>query len=365
MIKSNTFEFIKKAKLIHGDGYDYSLVDYVNNKLKVKIICRIHGKFEQIAQSHLNGKGCLKCSGTYQYDTREFIEKAKLKHGNKYDYSLVEYVNCKSKIKIICEKHGEFKQTPHNHLHGYGCIKCSGKYLYNTNEFIEKAKLKHGDKYDYSNVNYYGGNNTVNIGCLLHGFFKIKASVHLTGSGCPRCSAKPILTTDEFIEKAKLIHGDKYDYSLVDYKFRKIKINIVCKKHGEFKQTPHNHLHGAGCPKCNISKGEILIQNFLIKNNIEYINQKKFKDCKGKKNALKFDFYIPKHKYVIEFDGRQHFEVVMFNGCTYEKALKTHLELVSNDLIKNKYCIDNNITMHRIRYDMKNINEYLSKIFKI
>ena len=363
--KSNSFEFIEKAKLVHGNKYDYSLVEYIGTKLPVKLICKIHGIFEQQANSHLCGRGCMKCGGKYQYNSNEFIIKAKLKHGNIYDYSRVYYINNQTKILIICPIHGEFMQTPSNHLHGYGCIKCSGRYKYTTDEFIRKANLKHSNIYDYSKAIYFHGKTNVNIGCPFHGFFKIKGSVHLNGGRCPKCVEKQIMTTNEFIEKANLIHCNRYDYSLVNYSFRKIKIEIQCKKHGIFKQSPHNHLHGAGCPKCKLSKGEIIIENFLIENNIDYFSQKKFKDCKGVKFELKFDFYIPKYNFIIEFDGRQHFEVVKFNGMTYENALKSHLELIKNDEIKDKYCINNKIIMHRIKYVIKDIKEHLKGIFEI
>jgi len=121
MKKLTTIDFIEKSINIHGNKYDYSLVEYVGSKMKVKIICRIHGVFEQIPTHHLNGVGC---SGNKKYTTEEFIKKATKIHNNRYDYSLVDYINTNTKVKIICKKHGIFEQTPKKHLKGQECPKC-------------------------------------------------------------------------------------------------------------------------------------------------------------------------------------------------------------------------------------------------
>ena len=184
----------------------------------------------------------------------EFIAKAKLVHGDKYDYSKVEYVGALTKVCIICPKHGEFCQEANSHLRGQGCPKCkSKKQTCTTDEFIAKAKKIHGDKYDYSKVNYVNNYTKVCIICHEHGEFWQTPGAHLRGQGCPKCkSKKQTCTTDEFIAKAKKIHGDKYDYSKVEYVNRKTKVCIICPKHGEFWQTPSAHLRGQGCPKCGI-----------------------------------------------------------------------------------------------------------------
>ena len=242
---------------IHGNKYDYILVEFMKVSDKVKIICPTHGEFEQRTSDHLKGIGCKKCgiettSNNKRLTTIEFVEKAKLVHGDKYDYSLVEYKDNKNKVKIICPFHGEFEQLPSNHLLNYGCKKCgdSSKKL-NIYEFIEKAKVVHGNKYDYSLVDYKIHDYKVKIICLIHGNFLQTASMHLSGNGCPKCSGNYIPSTEEWIEKAKAVHGDKYDYSLVDYIGAHKKVKIICKEHGVFEQTAGNHLRGAGCLKCS------------------------------------------------------------------------------------------------------------------
>lgn len=188
----------------------------------------------------------------------DIIEKAIKIHGNKYDYSDLNYINISEKMNIICPIHGKFSQITSNHLRGFGCKKCGEKSRTNkvttTNkDFIEKSKLIHGDKYDYSKTIYINSYNKIIIICPVHGEFKQRASQHLEGYNCNECSKKlKSKTTEEFIEKAKLIHGDKYDYSLVKYKNKKTKIKIICKIHGIFEQLPFSHRRGNGCKKCSI-----------------------------------------------------------------------------------------------------------------
>lgn len=240
-----TEEFIQKSIKIHENKYDYSLVEYKKSTKKIKIICQIHGIFEQTPNSHLScrkiGSGCPLCNkGGNQLTLEKFIKKAIKKHGDKYDYSLVDYKNTKIKIKIICPKHGEFLQTPNGHLCGNGCSKC-GKCL-TTDEFIELSRKKHGDKYDYSLVEYRNNKTKVKIICKEHGEFFQKPSHHLH-SNCPKCSLeKNKRTKDEFIENSKKKHGNKYDYSLVNIiNGVRVKVKIICPKHGIFLQSPDNH----------------------------------------------------------------------------------------------------------------------------
>ena len=261
--KSNTKEFIEKSLVTHGDDvYDYSKVDYKNNKTKVLIICKIHGEFSQRPNSHLKGAGCPKCSNR-NITKEEFIKRCNEKHGYEYDYTKVDYINCDTKIIIICKYHGEIQQTPYAHLNSNGCPKCSG-YNLTTNEFIKKSKKVHGDKYDYSNVEYTNSYTEVSIVCKKHGKFLQKPVIHYhCKSGCPKCANKNI-TTEEFIEKSKLVHGDKYDYSNVDYNLSNQDVNIICKIHSNFWQTPNSHLNGSGCPKCS-NRYRLTTQEFIEK----------------------------------------------------------------------------------------------------
>ena len=244
-----TEDFIKRAKAVHGTKYDYSKVVYSDSNQKVEIICPIHGSFWQRPTSHLKGNGCPKCVGRNK-TTEEFIKRAKAVHGDKYDYSMVNYVDAKTNVEIICPEHGSFWQKPSNHLNGKGCPFCVGNIKLTTEEFIAKAREVHGDKYDYSNVNYVNSNTEVEIICHEHGSFRQLPYSHLSGCGCPSCYGKKKYTTEEFIAKAREVHGDKYDYSRVNYVDAKTKVEIICPEHGSFWQTPANHLNGNGCPYC-------------------------------------------------------------------------------------------------------------------
>jgi hypothetical protein len=251
--------FIEKAKKIHGDNYDYSKTEYKKAAEKVIIICKIHGEFLITPNSHIHGTGCGICGGKYQSNTCEFIEKAKKIHGDKYDYSKIEYKKAKEKVIIICKTHGDFIQTPSDHLHNYGCRICGfekmGNLKSNTTEFIEKAKQIHGDTYDYSKTDYKKAIEKVIIICKTHGEFLLTPNKHLNGRVCQLCSKNCFLSKvsdskEDFLNKSKEIHGDKYDYSIVEYKNNNTPITILCKTHGEFSQLPSVHKTGSGCQKC-------------------------------------------------------------------------------------------------------------------
>jgi len=356
--RSSTEDFIKKAKKIHYDKYDYSLVNYISSKKKIKIVCKEHGIFEQTPNNHLRNNNCPKCSNNIKLTIDDFIKKSIEVHDNKYDYSLVNYKDNKTKIKIICKEHGIFYQSPTNHIKGHGCSKCKNLYLSNNDEFIKKANKIHNNKYDYSFVEYKNAKSKVKIKCKHHNLiFDQTPNNHLKGEGCPICAGNIKSTTEKFIQESKKIHGEKYDYSLSNYINNLSPITITCKKHGDFKQLPIKHKNGCNCPYCaQESKGEKVIIKILNNLNIKYIRQMKFSQCK-KSRLLPFDFYLPNFSMCIEFDGRQHFEPVSKFGGEKEFQ-KTKIR----DEIKNKYCLDNNIKLLRIKYDQK-INEILNETF--
>ena len=254
--------FIAKARKIHGDKYDYSKVVYIGARYKVEIVCKEHGSFWQEAFSHSKGIGCPACSRVLNYGRRhestdQFIAKARKIHGDKYDYSKVVYIGSKKKVEIVCPTHGSFWQTSTKHLSGHGCKKCAissttTRLASTTEEFIKRARAKHGDKYDYSKVVYIAAHKKVEIVCPTHGSFWQRPDSHIAGNGCKLCNTTHH-TSDDFIQKARKIHGDKYDYSKVVYCRGHAKVEIICPEHGSFWQTPSSHLTGAGCKKCAIS----------------------------------------------------------------------------------------------------------------
>lgn len=262
MRRLTTKEFIEKAKLVHGDRYSYNNVVYNKSNIHVAITCLKHGDFLQKPNVHLCGSGCRKCKTDihkqkFTHSKDKFIEKARRVHGNKYDYSLVKYINSHNDVKIICKEHGVFEQKPLSHLRGHECIKCSLiksglKNRLTTNEFIEKSKKIHGNKHDYSITEYVKQTIKVKIICKHHGVFRQLPNGHLSGSGCMKCYGN-LKNQKETIEDFKNYHGNIYDYSLVDYKNSNTKVNIICEKHGVFSQTPTAHKNGQGCPKCSLN----------------------------------------------------------------------------------------------------------------
>ena len=336
-------DFIEKAKAAHGNKYDYSLVNYVNTHTKVKIICPQHGIFMQIPNSHVKGSGCSMCSKNKKLTTEEFIKKAKVVHENKYDYNLTQYIKSSGKLKIFCPEHGVFKQVAAMHLQGQGCPKCNGKNK-TTEDFIVDCIKIHGNTYDYSLVNYNGIYKKVKIICPIHGVFEQSPNDHLDGHECCKCKGCAKLTTKEFIERARIIHDNKFDYSLVEYKNYITKVKIICPEHGIFEQIPKTHLKGFGCKNCYESKGEKKVQNFLNKIKIKSLRQYSFKDCRDKL-PLPFDFYLPNLNICVEYQGIQHFKPVkLFGG---ENALK---DLNKRDNIKANYCNNKNIKLIIVNY---------------
>lgn len=296
----------------------------------------------------------------------EFIKRAKQVHGDKYDYSKVEYINTNTKVCIICPIHGEYFQRPADHVRGIGCRFCYGNEKMTNERFIEKARKIHENKYDYSKVEYNGNKTKVCIIChkkdefgMEHGEFWQRPNDHLSGLGCSKCSNNYVPTTEEWIEKAKKIHSNKYDYSKVKYKGARTKVCIICPIHGEFWQEPHNHLHGSNCPYCNCgnkSKMEENVKKKLEKEKIKFEQQKTFDWLKYKKNLF-LDFYCEKYKIAIEVQGDQHYvPVERFGG---EKDFKIRQE---RDKTKKMLCESHGIKMFYITNKKNSLDEILEYI---
>ena len=269
-----------------------------------------------------------------------------------------------NKVVIVCSEHGDFEQTPSSHLNGSGCPQCGfisqiEKRRLPKEDFISRSIDVHGNRYDYSKVDYINNSTEVEIECSIHGVFHQQPKFHMNGSGCPKCSIieqheKQKKSIDDFISDSIKVHGDLYDYSMVEYVDSKSEVIIICKKHGEFHQSPNNHQRGNGCPNCNSSKGELFISQFLKENKIEFIEQHTFEGLKMKRN-LKCDFFLPKHNVVIEFNGIQHYEPrELFGG---EKGLK---RTQNSDNLKREFCSINGIRLLEVRFDNQNISKTLT-----
>ena len=303
-------------------------------------------------------------------NTEEFIRKAKIKHGDFYDYSKTEYKGKDIPVIIICPEHGEFLQTPHDHLSGNGCPKCAKqrraeKRRKSNEDFISKANEIHNNKYNYSKTDYKGAQIPVEVICPKHGSFKIRPNNHLRGQGCPLCGnerkgAYRKVSLEDFKRRANEIHNNKYDYSLVDLKNTSSKVDIICPIHGVFSQKVNDHLRGIGCPECGkkfgISEREVL---FALQNkygNVEY--QKPFPFLKSKTSYQKLDYYLPDYNIGIEYQGSQHFgSNKRFGGKVgYEKAKE-------RDARKFQKCEGNGIKMFYISFERDIPSDYFAPVY--
>ena len=230
--------------------------------------------------------------------------------------------------------------------------------------FEKRARLIHGDTYDYSKVNYIDANTKVEIICPIHGSFWQRPVSHLQGCGCSTCGyqipSKSLQSNkEEFIAKAREIHGNTYTYENFVYKDAKTKSYITCPIHGDFLQHPNGHLTGRGCPECGKrSKGEDFIRNYLTEHNIDFDPQHKFKGCRDKR-LLPFDFYLPDYNMCIEYQGIQHYDKnmqFMRNEAKYNYTIK-------HDKIKKQYCKYNNIKLEIIPYNI-DLQDKLDNLFE-
>ena len=291
---------------------------------------------------------------TTRLTNEEFIRRAKLIYGDKYDYSKVKYSNMYEKICIICPIHGEFFMTPNAHIIGkQNCPKCSNHYHYTINEWVNRFNEIHNGKYDYSLLfnNGFDGDKFDAI-CPEHGVFKTSKHKHLIGQGCPECGKEKTKkantnTTEQFIKKAKLIHGNKYCYSKVKYTNAHTKVCIICPEHGEFWQKPSVHLNGCGCPICKESKLENDISRYMINKAINFEYRKTF-NWLGKQHL---DFFIPDKKIAIECQGKQHFV-----GWAQKK--EELLKQINADQKKYELCKKHNIKLCYFakKEDIKNVS---------
>lgn len=305
---------------------------------------------------------------TRRLSLMEFIARAIKKHCARYTYENVQFINTATKVSITCQKHGVFIQTPADHLYGgYGCPKCKFETQAITRiktaaeQFVRKARKIHGGKYDYSKVEYNKAKLPVIIVCKKHGEFTLTPSKHLGGGGCKKCgyerlSQQKRKTLQQFIKQAVAVHKSKFQYNKVDYVNGRTKVEIICPIHGSFFQTPNAHLRGQGCLKCSstTSKAEQQIMDILIAKGIVFEREKTFDNLRGTTphSRLRYDFWLPEYKLLIEYDGEHHFVPVRMRGRgTLKQATFLHKRCVENDKRKNVYARKNGYSLLRIRYD--------------
>lgn len=376
MRKKTQKEFIEECLKAHGTKYGLEKAVYCGYLKKVLITCPVHGDFEIRADHFLHGDGCHKCAKEkankhLMLTNNEFIERAAKTHNNKYVYEKCEYNGLSKNVVITCPIHGDFKQRAGNHLNGCGCPKC-GREEANLKQampfetFKEKANKIHNSKYEYIENTYTSAKNKVEIVCPIHGCFRQQGWAHLNGEGCPKCGKESRLlvtvakTLTDFIKDANIVHNNFYSYNKTVYVNNYTKAIFTCPVHGDFKQTPHQHLRGCGCPKCKTSNLEKKVIKFLDNNNIEYIHQA----SKAHLNWLgqqRLDFYLPNEKIAIECNGVQHYKPVDFAGKGEDWAIKKFEYTQKLDEDKRIKCVENGITLEYIKYN-DNVEKRLNEI---
>lgn len=392
---SKQSQFIQKSQQVHNNKYDYSLVEYINSKQKVKIICPSHGLFTQTPVVHKSGHGCAKCGleanglkrrKNYQLvcdqvpdqykvigidnknlvtmicqihgefnkgysavkqgcpkcshkkkalSRNQWLDRVKERHNSKYDYSLVtDFDNNRQKIKIICPDHGIFEQTVGGHMQ-YGCKKCAYGAIKKTwEEYLERFRNRHGDRYDYSDATFVDAYTVIKIKCTKHGLFEQKPYVH-QDADCPECALDDKkLTQEEFICRAIAKHGSLYDYHKVRYVNSSTKVCIICPRHGDFWQTPNDHYNG-GCQKCSIDNHSRVEAEWLNYLGIQERNVTLIMPC-GKRFVV--DGFCKATNTVYEFNGDfWHGNPSIFDPKKWNKRCKKSFgELYAATILKQK-----------------------------
>lgn len=256
--------FYAMAPILHNFKYDYALSEYTSSDDKVKIICPIHGMFEQTPAVHMTGCGCQKCGREVTklkqaYDEETFINVAMETHGDRFDYSELNFKSMKHKVNIICRIHGKFEQAAINHLHGNGCPECSKeglreKFKMPEKEFLDRVYSNFPD-YDLSKCVYINAHTRVTVTCPAHGEFQQLPRHLVLGHGCRSCGyGKNAIARSKdvsnYIGQFNGVHNNFYDYSKASNTNSKEKFIVICPIHGEFLTTTSNHIKGKGCPKC-------------------------------------------------------------------------------------------------------------------
>ncbi len=296
--------------------------------------------------------------------TEEFVDRSRRVHGDKFDYSRVEYLRSHRHVCIICKTHGEFWQNPSSHMKGHGCNACSTevaaeKIVLSTDEFIERAIAVHGERYNYDSAVYRGVKHPVEIECKLHGVFSQVASTHLAGSGCRSCALfsakeKRSLSFADFVSRSTSAHGGKYIYHESTGFHSKEKVRITCPIHGEFSQQADNHMRGRGCSECaNSVKSEkkmIDPGDFFSRCNDVHIGRYAY-DCSSYTGTLEnIDIRCPVHGIFTQNAGH-HLRGVGCPRCSNQSTGEREIARCLQSLGVEFECQAKFAGLKRCRYD--------------
>lgn len=301
--KLTTFdEFFQSCQPVHNGKYEYDKDSYVKMRVKMRIICPIHGDFWQTPSEHKKGKGCPTCGGSKKLTAAENEAQSRVVHGDKYEYINSTFKNTKSKMLIVCPIHGDFWQTPADHKQGKGCPKCGGTQALNADQVISVSKEVHNNTYDYMSDTISTNHVKMGIVCKIHGVFWQTPANHKAGHGCPKCANNQRMEPNEHIAVCRKVHGNYYSYHPETIDGDDSLCTITCPIHGDFKQLLTNHKQGHGCPSCGHvgpSNGEMeLVSMIRDLGNFDIITHDR-KILHGKE----LDVFIPSHNLAIEYCG--------------------------------------------------------------
>lgn len=367
--------FIQKTKEIHGDKYDYTLITsdmILRSESKIPIICRTCGyQWNPTISGHINAEnGCPSCAGQVPWTYERFIQRAIEIHGDKYDYTLItnDIINGRgSKVPITCKTcNYRWNTSISCHINGeHGCPNCVGVARWTYERFIQKSFEIHGDKYDYNLIlpsMIENCKSKLPIICKVCNYqWNPSLSDHISRRGCPSCSGNLPWTYDRFIQKSKELHGDKYDYTLITNDMiqgKESKVPIICKTcNYQWNPRIDNHINQQnGCPHCRKSKGELACSKVLQSLNIPFITEIVIENLPRKRFDFKFEYNG--RKWLLEFDGIQHFE-----KCDYfHEDEDEFIEKQEIDIMKTKKALEAGYCLIRIDHtQMDNVEEHIHK----
>ena len=355
--------FATLLEMRYPGKFTFTVVGYRNQR-KIELVCREHGTFskpmsEFLAFRHI----CPECTKQNNRDiliAAGFATALKM-YSNQYHYPTPAVKSMKDTLNVVCPKHGLFRTTLENHIsYKKSCMKCSREdSRLTTQSFIDRATLVHAGRYDYTKTKYLVYSDKLTITCRVHGDFQQRAGSHLQGNGCIECFLEVNkLPKETFVENARKVHGDKFDYSKVIYLGNKKKVEIICPTHGSFWQMPNSHVSSrTGCRYCSESKGEVAVEVFLNQLGIPHVREHRILPYK-----YRYDFYIPDANVYIEYHGHQHYRPVeIFGG---DKAFRTQKR---RDAIKRKLVADLNgslVVMNYLALDELKVGELLTAKLK-
>jgi hypothetical protein len=322
-----------------------------NKEYRWKCVVHPNHGWDRTANGMFVSVSCPECPAPHSIPKDEALKRFTEAHGDLYEYDWDTYRIYSEKMSIICRKHGEFQQSARSHGSGRGCRVCVfgqepenlGKGKIPFDIMLDRFREVWGSEYEYVESSYVDTQQPFTIICENHGEFNKAPFNHLNGQGCPTCR---LVDVNDLLVKFKAVFGERYEYDIDSYINTTHFMTMICKTHGPFFKKPHHHIQGQGCPNCSLSKGMQDIMTYLNLSLFDYKLECWFDDLRGDAGRVfRFDIYIGSLRLIIEFDGKQHFQIVEWWGGArgYEK-------LVDSDKRKEKYLLDNKYNLIRIPF---------------